>query len=246
MADKTKIQWSDATWNPITGCHKVSPGCKNCYAEAFTERFRDVAGHHFEKGFDLMLRPEMLDIPRKWKKPRRIFVNSLSDCFHKDIPIDFLQQIFAVMNECPQHTFQILTKREDVLLERAPLLNWTKNIWMGVSVENEDYVKRIEALRQVPAHVRFISAEPLLGSMGEVDLTEINWLICGGESGPNARPMRQIWVDELLCQCNFHGTSFFMKQMGSVWAKEHGCKDKKGGSPEDWPEWMRVREMPDA
>lgn len=247
MADKTKIQWTDATWNPSVGCDKVSAGCKNCYAETFTERFRGVAGNHFENGFDLTLHPDRLDIPRKWKKPRRIFVNSLSDLFHKDIPFEFLQQVFAVMNQCSQHVFQVLTKRHENLLELAPKLTWTPNIWMGVSVEDAENAKRIDYLRQVPAAVRFISMEPLIGPIivdKPLNLDGIAWVIVGGESGSGARPMNAAWALKIIHECQRQKIPVFMKQTGSVLAKEWGLDDRKGGEITEWPKEFQIREMP--
>lgn len=187
MSDNSKIEWTDATWNPVTGCTKISPGCKNCYAERFAERWRGIPGHAYEQGFDLKLWPERLKQPLAWKRPRIIFVNSMSDLFHAEVPLSFIQQVFETMGEASQHTFQILTKRAERLEELAPLINWPANVWMGVSVENQDYAWRVDHLRTVPAAIRFLSVEPLLGPV-DLDLTNIDWVIVGGESGPAPGP----------------------------------------------------------
>jgi protein gp37 len=182
VAENSKIEWTEATWNPVTGCHKVSPGCAHCYAETFAERFRGVPGHPYEQGFDLRLWPERLGVPRRWKRPRLVFVNSMSDLFHEDVPEDFIAEVFAVMEEAGHHRFQVLTKRHERVAELAPRLPWPGNVWMGVSIENRRFVHRADYLRLVPAAVRFISAEPLLGPLDGLDLDGIDWLIAGGES----------------------------------------------------------------
>lgn len=230
MADKSAIEWTDATWNPVTGCTEVSPGCDHCYARTFAERFRGVKGHPYEQGFDLRLWPERLKLPLKWAKPRRIFVNSMSDLFHKDIPDSYIEQVFAVMNEADRHIFQVLTKRSARLARLAPRLTWSSNIWVGVSVETIQYKWRVDHLRQVPAHVRFISAEPLLGSLVDLDLTGIDWLIVGGESGPSHRLCDPSWVRELREKSNQYGTAFFFKQWG-------GRSPKSGGRELDGRVW---------
>jgi protein gp37 len=214
---KTAIEWTDKTWNPATGCTKVSPGCKFCYAETITERFPN----NFPNGFDFMLHPNRLDEPRRWRTPSRVFVNSMSDLFHEEMPLEFLQQIFKVMRDCTNHTFQILTKRHERLLELAPVLEWTDNIWMGVSVENQKYTHRIDFLRQVPARIRFLSCEPLIGPL-ELDLTGIHWVITGGESGQHHRPIKQEWVQSIRDQCLEQGVAFFHKQWGGRTPKEGG------------------------
>ena len=190
MSDRSDIEWTDATWNPVRGCQKVSPGCKHCYAETFSERFRGVPGHPFEQGFDLRLVPDALDLPRRWRSGRLVFVNSMSDLFQDEVPADFIRRAFSVMRECPQHQFQVLTKRAERLLALAPKLDWAPNVWMGVSVENDDYKWRIDLLRRVPAAIRFISVEPLLGPIKKLPLKGIHWVIAGGESGPRARAMK--------------------------------------------------------
>lgn len=228
MATKSAIEWTDVTWNPVTGCTEVSPGCDHCYARVFAERWRGTPGHPYEQGFDLRLWPERLDYPLRWKKPRRIFVNSMSDLFHKDVPDDFILHVFAVMAQADIHTFQVLTKRPDRLTRLVPKISvhlstfkrrstssWPDHIWLGVSVETIQYQWRVEKLRMVPAAVRFISAEPLLGSLRELDLTDIHWVIAGGESGPGARPMHPDWARSLRDLCQVAKVPFFFKQWGA-------------------------------
>ncbi len=222
MADKSSIEWTEATWNPVTGCDKVSPGCAHCYAEAFAERWRGIPGHPYEQGFDLRIWPKRLDQPQKWKRPRMIFVNSMSDLFHERIPDAFIREVFASMEEADWHTFQILTKRPDRLIELANALPWPSNVWMGVSIENRRFVDRADLLREVPAAVRFISAEPLLGPLEGLDLAEIDWLIAGGESGHRARPAKPEWVRELRDRCRGEGVAFFFKQWGGRTPKAGG------------------------
>src|SRR4051794_7847109 len=222
MADRSAIEWTEATWNPVTGCSKVSPGCAHCYAETFAERWRGVPDHPYEQGFDLRLWPGRLEQPLRWRSPRMIFVNSMSDLFHEDIPADYIAEIFEVMVEAEHHTFQILTKRHERLAELAPALPWPENVWMGVSVENRRFVHRTEYLRDVPAAVRFISAEPLLGPLAGLDLAGIDWLIAGGESGPKHRPVREEWITDLRDRCRRDRVAFFFKQWG-------GLRPKSGG-----------------
>lgn len=227
----TAIEWTDKTWNPTTGCNKVSPGCKHCYAEALTKRFRN----HFENGFAFTLHPDRLDEPRRWRKPSRVFVNSMSDLFHERMPLDFLKQVFEVMEECPRHVFQILTKRHARMLELASELDWPENVWLGVSVENQDYVHRVDYLRQTPATVRFLSCEPLIGPL-ELDLGGIHWVIVGGESGPGHRPIEAKWVRDIREQAHAANAAFFFKQWG-------GIRPKAGGRNLDD---RTYDEMPDA
>ena len=222
MAERSQIEWTEATWNPVTGCDKVSPGCAHCYAEAFAERFRGVPGHPYEQGFDLRLWPQRLDQPLKWKRPRMIFVNSMSDLFHEDIPVDFIQQVFEVMAEADRHTFQILTKRHERLAALAPFLDWHPNVWMGVSIENRRFIHRADRLREVDAAVRFISAEPLLGPLEGLDLEDIDWLIAGGESGHSFRPVKEGWITDLRNRCEVEGVAFFFKQWGGRTPKSGG------------------------
>lgn len=224
-SSSTAIEWTDKTWNPTTGCTKVSPGCKHCYAETLTKRFTN----HFQNGFQFTLHPERVSQPKHWRKPSRIFVNSMSDLFHEDMPIEFLQQIFMVMNECPQHIFQILTKRHERMLELADILDWTDNIWLGVSVENQKYIHRVDYLRQTPAHIKFLSCEPLLGPL-ELNLTNIDWVITGGESGRGHRPIESDWVRLIRDQCLESEVAFFHKQWG-------GLNPKSGGRELDGVTW---------
>lgn len=222
MSDKTTIEWTDSTWNPVTGCTKISPGCMHCYAELFAERWRGIPGHHFEQGFDLRLWPERLSLPLIWKKPRTIFVNSMSDLFHENVPLAFIRSVFSTMEEASWHTFQILTKRSGRLAEIAPKLGWPPNVWIGVSIESPKYLWRADDLRGVPAAIRFLSLEPLLGSLGRINLSCIDWVIVGGESGPGARPMRVDWVREIKQQCRKQDVPFFFKQWGGVQKKKNG------------------------
>lgn len=227
----TGIEWTDRTWNPTTGCTKVSPGCTHCYAEALTKRFHT----NFPNGFELTLHPERLKEPKRWRKHSRIFVNSMSDLFHEEVPLSFLKDVFHVMKETPWHIYQILTKRQERLQNLAPQLEWPENVWMGVSVENQNYAHRIDYLRQVPATVRFLSCEPLLGAL-ELDLTDIHWAIVGGESGSKHRPMQVEWAQSIRNQCQAAGVAFFFKQVG-------GRTPKAGGRLLDGEIWD---EMPQA
>jgi protein gp37 len=214
MSQNSKIEWTEATWNPVTGCTRVSPGCAHCYALTFAERFRGVPGHPYQNGFDLQLRPERLNQPLEWKKPRLIFVNSMSDLFHEDVPEDYIRQVFDVMKRAGWHTFQVLTKRSRRLAEIAPRLPWPDNVWMGVSVENHRWTSRIEDLRTVRAAIRFLSCEPLLGPL-MLDLRDIHWVIVGGESGHRARRMKPEWAASIRDQCRAAGVPFFFKQWGA-------------------------------
>lgn len=214
MSDNSSIEWTEATWNPVTGCTQVSPGCGHCYAKTFAERFRNVPGHPYEMGFDLTLRPERLHQPLLWSRPRTIFVNSMSDLFHEDVPLEYIQRVFAVMKAADWHLFQVLTKRSARLAEVAPALDWPDNVWMGVSVENQRWTTRIDELRTVQAIVRFLSCEPLLGPL-DLDLAGINWVIVGGESGAHARPMKPEWARSIREQCRDAGVAFFFKQWGA-------------------------------
>ncbi|MDE2968134.1 MAG: phage Gp37/Gp68 family protein [Chloroflexota bacterium] len=211
---RSAIEWTEATWNPVTGCTQISPGCAHCYALTFAERFRGVPGHPYENGFDLQLRRERLEQPLRWKKPRSIFVNSMSDLFHPDVPGAYIQQVFEVMEEASHHRFQVLTKRSERLGELAPSLPWPSNVWMGVSVENQRFASRVDDLREIPAKVRFLSCEPLLGAL-DLDLHGIHWVIAGGESGPRARAMDPNWVRSVRDQCAGAGVPFFFKQWGA-------------------------------
>ena len=194
MATQSAIEWTESTWNPVSGCTKISTGCLNCYAERMAKRLKAMGQKRYKNGFRVTLHKEALDEPYRWKKSRVVFVNSMSDLFHEKIPFDFIQDVFKVMNENSQHIFQILTKRSERLRELAPMLEWSKNIWMGVTVENNDYVSRVDDLRTVNSAVRFLSVEPLLGPLEDIELSGMDWVIVGGESGPGARPMREEWV----------------------------------------------------
>jgi protein gp37 len=214
VADRSAIEWTQATWNPVTGCDKVSPGCAHCYAEAFAERWRGLRGHPYEQGFDLRLWRERLQQPLRWRRPRMIFVNSMSDLFHERVPDNFIREVFDVMGEAHWHTFQILTKRHERLAGLGSDLPWHPNTWMGVSIENRRFVKRADYLREIDAAVRFISAEPLLGPLDGLDLEGVHWVIAGGESGHRHRPIRVEWVRNLRDRCAGNGIPFFFKQWG--------------------------------
>jgi protein gp37 len=226
MADATQIEWTDSTWNPVTGCTKITAGCDFCYAERFSERFRGVERHPFQNGFDLTLRPARLEQPLQWKQPRRIFVNSMSDLFHKDVPDHFIDAVFDPREEASWHTFQVLTKRSSLmsryLRKRYEDCLAPSHIWLGVSVEDAKNTVRLKHLKQARAAIKFVSFEPLLGSVGEIDLKGIDWAIVGGESGPRARPMREEWAVEIRDRCKADGVAFFFKQWG-------GFRPKSGG-----------------
>lgn len=227
MSDRSSIEWTDATWNPVRGCTKISEGCRHCYAETFAERFRGVPGHPYEFGFDLRLVPEKLGEPLRWSTPRMIFVNSMSDLFHHDVPVEYIVAVARVMQFCYWHTFQVLTKRSDrlrdLLRNELAFVASSPNIWWGVSVENKKSgVPRVEHLRAAPAAIRFLSIEPLLEDVGEIDLSSIAWVIVGGESGPGARPMRPEWVASIRDQCAAAGVPFFFKQWGGTRKKLAG------------------------
>jgi protein gp37 len=227
MSDHSSIEWTDATWNPVRGCVKVSPGCKHCYAETFAERFRGVPGHPFEQGFDLRLVPEKLEDPLRWRQSRRIFVNSMSDLFQDGVPTEYIERVGRVMARADWHTYQILTKRPERMKRLLGAeLSWLAglaHVWFGVSVENRRHgLPRIQHLRETPASVRFLSIEPLLEDLGSVDLAGIGWVIVGGESGPRARPMREEWVVSLRDQCRSARVPFFFKQWGGVRKHETG------------------------
>jgi protein gp37 len=227
---ETSIEWAEMVWNPSTGCSKVSPGCKNCYAERIAERFKGSPA--FPNAFDFNLRPERYRQPLKWKSPKRIFVNSMSDLFHEQMPLSDLKELFGVMKQACWHQFLILTKRDHRLAELAPDLDWSPNIWMGVSIESQPYAVRTNALRKASASIRFLSCEPLLGPL-QLDLEGIHWVICGGESGPRARSMDPEWARSIRDQCGLAGIAFFMKQMSGV---------KKGQTP--IPADLFIRQFP--
>lgn len=237
MGDKSVIEWTDATWNPVTGCSKVSPGCKNCYAERLAARLRAMGNPRYTNGFDVTLHRDQITLPLRWKQPRKIFVNSMSDLFHEEVPEDFIFQTFEVMEKASWHLFQVLTKRAERLAKLAPRLPWPENVWQGVSVENDDHVWRIDALLKVPAAIRFISAEPLLGPIAHLPLEGISWVIVGGESGPHHRPIQAGWVRGIRDQCLQANVPFFFKQWG-------GITPKAGGRHLDRREWNEMPSSP--
>jgi len=222
MSERSAIEWTNATWNPTRGCTKVSPGCKHCYAETFAERFRGVPGHAYESGFDLQLVPSALELPLRWRAGRLIFVNSMSDLFHERIPREYIARVFDVMRKATQHQFQVLTKRADRLEDFAGHIDVPPNVWLGVSVESDEFKWRMNHLRRVRTRIRFLSIEPLLGALGRLNLSGIHWVIVGGESGPGARPMEAQWVRAIRSQCREAGVPFFFKQWGGVQKKRAG------------------------
>lgn len=235
MATKSNIEWTESTWNPLTGCSKISPGCKNCYAERLAVRLQAMGQPNYVNGFELTMHEHALELPLRWKKPQTIFVNSMSDLFQEHVPIEFIQKVFDVMKRAYWHRFQILTKRSERLLELSSQLPWTPNIWMGVSVENEDYTFRIDHLRKTEAKIKFLSLEPLLGPLYNLNLKKIDWVIVGGESGPGARPMLESWVVDIHKQCQKTETPFFFKQWG-------GRNKKKMGRTLDGRTWDEMPE----
>ena len=240
MSRKSAIEWTNGTWNPVTGCTKVSAGCDHCYAERLSERFRGVKGHPFETGFDLTLRPARLEQPLRWRRPQLIFVNSMSDLFHKDIPTEYIHSVFDTMERADWHIYQVLTKRSSLMRrfvqERYPCGEAPSHIWLGVSIENDVALTRLRHLKETNASVRFVSFEPLLGPMGTVNLEDIHWVIAGGESGPGARPILAEWVRELRDQCETQCVAFFFKQWG-------GRTPKAGGNTLDGRQWMDYPEI---
>ncbi len=233
---RSKIEWTDATWNPVTGCTQISPGCAHCYAKTFAERFRGVPGHPYERGFEPQLRRERIKQPLRWTKPRTIFVNSMSDLFHEAVPDEYIHEVFEVMAAADQHRYQVLTKRAERLAQLAPSLPWPDHIWMGVSVENQRWTSRIAPLRGTPAAIKFLSCEPLLGPL-ELDLDGIDWVIAGGESGPGARPMHPDWVRAVRDQCLESGTPFFFKQWGAHNRQGQRVGKKRAGRFLDRRKW---------
>ena len=240
MAQNSTIEWTNATWNPVTGCTKISAGCDNCYAERFSERFRNVEGHPFEQGFDLTLGPDRAEQPLKWKKPKMIFVNSMSDLFHKDIPRSYIGRVFDTMEKADWHVFQILTKRSSLMMrfanDRYKCDPAPEHIWLGASVEDHTKRSRIKHVQNTNASVRFLSIEPLIGPPGNMNLDDINWVIVGGESGPNARPIQLSWARSVRDQCVAQNVPFFFKQWG-------GFRPKSGGRELDGKEWSEFPEL---
>lgn len=234
---QSSIEWTEMTWNPTTGCDKISAGCKFCYAEVMSRRLKAMGVEKYENGFELAIHEDELQTPYTWKKPRIVFVNSMSDLFHKDVPVEFIQKVFRVMKDNPQHVFQILTKRADVLLyyDKEGLLEWSHNIWMGVSVENKTFTKRIDLLRQTGARTKFLSCEPLIGPLADLNLNGIDWVIVGGESGRKPRPIKPEWVVDIKNQCKEAGVAFFFKQWG-------GTNKKKSGNVLDGEQYLEMPE----
>ena len=222
MAQASKIEWTESTWNPVTGCTRISLGCRNCYAERLAKRLKAMGQPNYRNGFKVTLHHHVLDIPLRWRKPRSIFVNSMSDLFHKNVPFEFIEQVFNVMGKASHHRFQVLTKRSERLLELSPKLIWPDNVWMGVTVESADYLSRLDDLRQTDAAIKFVSLEPLLGPIPQIDIKDIDWAIVGGESGPGARPMHPDWPTEIRDQCIAANTPFFFKQWGGANRKKTG------------------------
>ena len=234
MGAHSAIEWTESTWNPVTGCTKVSPGCKHCYAERMAERLAAMGQRNYRNGFELTLQPQMLELPLRWRKPQRIFVNSMSDLFHEGVPTDYILAVFDVMSRARWHQFQVLTKRAERLAELSAHLDWSANVWMGVSVENADYTFRIDRLRESGAFIKFLSIEPLLGPIGGLNLRKIDWVIVGGESGPGARPMLREWVVDIRRQCRNAGVPFFFKQWGGVNKKRAG-RELDGRTYDEFP-----------
>ena len=237
MGQNSAIEWTGSTWNPVTGCVKISPGCMHCYAERMAKRLQAMGQPNYASGFKPALHEHALDLPLQWKKPQTIFVNSMSDLFLKDVPAEFIKKVFDVMRKAHRHTFQVLTKRSERLMQLSPDLPWASNIWMGVTVENSDCTFRIDQLRQTGAYVKFLSIEPLLGSIPNLDLEGIDWVIVGGESGPGARPMQPEWVMDIRNQCNRVGVPFFFKQWG-------GVRKKKAGRALEGRTWDEIPAIP--
>jgi protein gp37 len=234
MAQNSAIEWTETTWNPLTGCTKISPGCKHCYAERMSLRLQAMGSSNYENGFELTLHERMLEVPLRWKKPRLVFVNSMSDLFHEDCPEEFIQRVFDVTRRAHWHVFQVLTKRSERLRQLSRKLDWPDNVWMGVSVERADYAFRIDDLRETEAKVRFLSLEPLLGPLESLSLEGIHWVIVGGESGPGARTMEEQWVADIRDQCVEARVPFFFKQWGGLFKKRHG-RELEGRTWEEMP-----------
>lgn len=245
MASNSSIEWTESTWNPVTGCDKISPGCKHCYAERMAKRLRAMGQANYANGFESTLQPAMLELPLRWRKPQRIFVNSMSDLFHDDVPVEYVQRVFAVMRKASWHQFQVLTKRAERLAELSPRLSWPANVWMGVSVENDRHAGRIVHLRSTAAAVKFLSIEPLLGPIRELDLRGIDWVIVGGESGPGARPMAAEWVRQIRDLCAEQRVPFFFKQWGGVRKKQTG-RTLDGRLHDEFPPSQRLIQVASA
>ncbi|REK35129.1 MAG: phage Gp37/Gp68 family protein [Planctomycetota bacterium] len=238
MSQGSAIEWTEATWNPVTGCTKVSPGCKHCYAERMARRLKAMGQSRYRDGFAVTLQPDVVELPTRWKKPRVIFVNSMSDLFHDSVPDQFILDCFSVMNRTPRHTYQVLTKRPERLSEMSSRIDWTENIWIGTSIESSDYTWRAKQLVTVPASIRFLSVEPLLGAIPRLPLTNIDWVIVGGESGPGAREMAPAWVRQIRDRCVARGVPFFFKQWGGVHKSKTG-RVLDGRKWDEMPEFHR-------
>jgi protein gp37 len=243
MTTKSAIEWTESTWNPVTGCTKVSPGCKNCYAERMAFRLQAMGQPNYAKGFDIVTHDHALELPLRWKKPMTIFVNSMSDLFHEEVPVEFIQKVFDIMGRAHRHRFQVLTKRSDRLLELSGSLTWAANIWMGVSVENSDYTFRIDNLRKTGAGIKFLSCEPLLGPLSGLNLQGIDWVIVGGESGPGARQMDASWVVDIRNQCQKAKVPFFFKQWGGLNKKKAG-RELEGQTWNEMPVGSKIASLP--
>ncbi len=238
MANGSSIEWTESTWNPVTGCTKISPGCKHCYAERMAKRLQAMGQRNYANGFELTLQEQMLELPLRWKKPQRIFVNSMSDLFHDEVPLDYIQRVFDVMRRAHWHQFQILTKRAERLLTLDQYIEWPVNVWMGVSVESKAYLSRVDSLRATNAAIKFLSVEPLLEDLGTFNLTGLDWVILGGESGPGARPMDESWATNLRELCLRSHVPFFFKQWG-------GVRKKKAGRTLEGQIWNEMPEQKD-
>jgi protein gp37 len=234
MALQSSIEWTEATWNPVTGCFKISPGCKHCYAERMAHRLQAIGHAHYRNGFRLTLHEDALSLPLRWRRPQAIFVNSMSDLYHQDVPLSFIEKVFAVMHQASWHRYQILTKRAERLAELNDKLPWAANIWQGVTVEHPDYAQRIDLLRGTGAHIKFLSLEPLLAPMRGLNLRGIDWVIVGGESGPGARPTAAEWVTDIRDQCRKAGVAFYFKQWGGVFKKRNG-RELEGRTWDEMP-----------
>jgi protein gp37 len=254
MAENSAIQWTGSTWNPTTGCDRTSPGCDRCYALTLAARLKRMGQAKYQvdgdprtsgPGFQLTMHEDALEVPLRWRTGRLIFVNSMSDLFHESVTFDFIERVFDVMARTPQHTYQVLTKRSKRLATIANSLHWPSNVWMGVSVESDRYTFRARHLAEVPASIRFLSCEPLLGPLPSLDLYAIDWLIVGGESGKDARPLKLQWVRHLQSHCREAQVAFFAKQLGTAWSIDRGYGRTHGGDWELWPKDLRVRQMPD-
>ncbi|MCK4292031.1 MAG: phage Gp37/Gp68 family protein [Planctomycetes bacterium] len=241
MAQATKIEWTESTWNPVTGCTKISLGCRNCYAERLAKRLKAMGQPNYRNGFKVTVHPHVLDVPLRWRQPRTIFVNSMSDLFHKDVPFEFIRKVFDVICRASHHRFQVLTKRSRRLLELSGRLPWPQNVWMGVTVETADCISRMDHLRRTEAAIKFVSFEPLLGPIPQIDLDAVDWVIVGGESGPGARPMHPGWATDIRDQCLAKNVPFFFKQWGGTNRKKTG-RTLEGRTWNDMPLSRDLRE----